>query len=97
MILSLLTIFIFIFISGLISLCLNRNHIIIRLLRLELIVLSSFCFFYLILSLIMNDIYILLIFLIFRVCEGVIGLSCLVKLIRSHGNDYLHLINLNIC
>lgn len=97
MILTLFLLFIFIFISGIISLCLNRKHIMIRLLRLELIVLSSFCFLYLILSIIIIDIYILLVFLIFRVCEGVIGLSCLVKLIRSHGNDCLYSINLKTC
>lgn len=34
------------------------------------------------------DIYILIVFLVFSVCEGSLGLSILVSIIRSHGNDY---------
>ncbi|MFP3025327.1 MAG: NADH dehydrogenase subunit 4L [Wolbachia sp.] len=67
------------------------------LLRLEYIILRLFCCFSLLLSFVIRDLYILLIFLTFRVCEGVLGLTCLVILIRSHGNDYLLSINLSTC
>nr|ASW26897.1 NADH dehydrogenase subunit 4L [Platypleura kaempferi]AWV83363.1 NADH dehydrogenase subunit 4L [Platypleura kaempferi]AWV84481.1 NADH dehydrogenase subunit 4L [Platypleura kaempferi] len=97
MILTLSMLFIFMFMSGVLSLCLNRKHIMMSLLSLELIVLSSFCFLYLILSMMMIDMYMLMMFLIFSVCEGVMGLSCLVKLIRSHGNDCLYSMNLKTC
>ena len=32
--------------------------------------------------------YFRIIFLTFRVCEGALGLSILVSIIRTHGNDY---------
>lgn len=44
-----------------------------------------------------SESYMILIFLTFRVCEGVAGLSILVIIIRSHGNDHLSSINLSIC
>lgn len=86
-----------IFLRGIISLCWNHKHIIISLLRLEFIVLRLFCCFSFLLSFIIRDLYILLIFLTFGVCEGVLGLSCLIILIRSHGNDNLLSINLLTC
>lgn len=89
--------YIIIFIRGIISLCWNHKHIIISLLRLEFIILRLFCYLSVLLSFIIRDLYILLIFLTFRVCEGVLGLSCLVILIRSHGNDNLISINLLTC
>lgn len=89
--------YIIIFIRGIISLCWNYKHIIISLLRLEFIILRSFCYFSFLLSFKIRDIFILLVFLTFGVCEGVLGLSCLVTLIRSHGNDNLLSINIIIC
>lgn len=85
------------FLSGIFSLCISRKHIIISLLRLELIILRLFCCYCFILSIIIIDYYILLIFLTFGVCEGVVGLSCLVIIIRSHGNDNLISITLMTC
>nr|AWV83220.1 NADH dehydrogenase subunit 4L [Euterpnosia chibensis] len=85
------------FISGMISLCWNHKHIMMSLLSLEFIILSLFCYLSVLLSFMMSDLYILLIFLTFSVCEGVLGLSCLVMLIRSHGNDNLMSINLLTC
>nr|AWV83376.1 NADH dehydrogenase subunit 4L [Tanna japonensis] len=85
------------FFSGIISLCWNHKHIMMSLLSLEFIILSLFCYFSLLLSFMMSDLYMLLIFLIFSVCEGVLGLSCLVMLIRSHSNDNLLSVNLSTC
>ena len=95
--LSLIICYFLLFLFGIVTLCLNRKHVIIRLLRLELIVLSLFCCLSFILSIIIRDLYILLVFLVFRVCEGVIGLSCLIIIIRSHGNDKLLLITIITC
>nr|AWV83389.1 NADH dehydrogenase subunit 4L [Yezoterpnosia nigricosta] len=85
------------FVSGMISLCWNYKHIMMSLLSLEFIILSLFCCLSILLSFMMSDLYMLLIFLTFSVCEGVLGLSCLVMLIRSHGNDNLMSINLLTC
>nr|YP_010270144.1 NADH dehydrogenase subunit 4L [Karenia caelatata]UJX87003.1 NADH dehydrogenase subunit 4L [Karenia caelatata] len=85
------------FMSGIFSLCWNHKHIMMSLLSLEFIILSLFCYFSFLLSFMTSDLYMLIIFLTFSVCEGVLGLSCLVTLIRSHGNDNLMSTSLLTC
>nr|AWV83805.1 NADH dehydrogenase subunit 4L [Cicadettana calliope] len=94
---SLMMYFISMFLSGTISLCMNRKHLLTALLSLELIILSMFCCLSFIFSIKMYDLHILLIFLVFSVCEGVLGLSCLVTLIRSHNNDKLMAMSMKTC
>jgi hypothetical protein len=36
-------------------------------------------------------------FFVFSVCEGSLGLSILVSIIRSHGNDYFQSYRVNWC
>lgn len=87
-------IIIFIFFIGNLIFVSKYKHLLIVLLRLEFIVLRIF-FFFLIYLLILNyEIYILIVFLVFSVCEGALGLSILVSLIRTHGNDYFKRFNL---
>lgn len=88
MIINILIIIIVIFIFGNIIFVSKHKHLLIVLLRLEFIVLTIFFFFLMYLNFINNDIYILIIFLLFSVCEGALGLSILVSIIRTHGNDY---------
>jgi NADH-ubiquinone oxidoreductase chain 4L len=76
------------FLTGLIVFVLNRKHLLSMLLRLEYIVLSLFCILFFYLILINYQEYLRIIFLTFRVCEGALGLSILVSIIRTHGNDY---------
>nr|ASO76791.1 NADH dehydrogenase subunit 4L [Meimuna opalifera]AWV83311.1 NADH dehydrogenase subunit 4L [Meimuna opalifera] len=85
------------FMSGISSLCWNHKHVMMSLLSLEFIILSLFCYFSFLLSILMSDLFMLIIFLTFSVCEGVLGLSCLIMLIRSHGNDNLMSMNLMTC
>nr|AWV83207.1 NADH dehydrogenase subunit 4L [Cryptotympana facialis] len=93
-----LTMFYFLmFVSGLISLSMNRKHLMTSLLSLEMMILGLFCSFSYILMFMYIDMFMLLIFLTFSVCEGVMGLSCLIVLIRSHGNDYLLSMSLKTC
>nr|AWV83467.1 NADH dehydrogenase subunit 4L [Kikihia ochrina] len=94
---TLLMYFIFMFFSGMVSLCMNRKHLMTTLLSLELIILSMFCSLSFFFSMKMYDLHILLIFLVFSVCEGVMGLSCLVMLIRSHNNDKLMSMSMKTC
>jgi NADH-ubiquinone oxidoreductase chain 4L len=89
--------YIIIYCSGIMSLCFTRKHIILSLLRIEFIILRLFCIFTFFSTKIFSESYMLLIFLAFRVCEGVVGLSTLVSIIRSHGNDYLTSINIITC
>nr|AWT58407.1 NADH dehydrogenase subunit 4L [Dendrolimus kikuchii] len=66
----------------------KHKHLLIVLLSLEFIVLSIFFFMLVMLNFIENDMYMLMVFLVFSVCEGSLGLSILVSMIRTHGNDY---------
>nr|SSD62309.1 NADH dehydrogenase subunit 4L [Battus belus] len=66
----------------------KHKHLLIVLLSLEFIVLSIFFFFVIYFNNVENDVYMLMVFLLFSVCEGALGLSILVSMIRTHGNDY---------
>jgi NADH-ubiquinone oxidoreductase chain 4L len=79
---------IILFFSGLFSFVYSYKHLLNLLLRLEFIVLSLFIFLFIYLNFINFEQYFRVFFLVFSVCEGVLGLSILVSIIRSHGNDY---------
>jgi len=79
---------IFLFFGGVFSFIYSYKHLLNILLRLELIVLILFFFIFRYLLLFSFELYFCLYFLTFSVCEGVLGLSILVSIIRTHGNDY---------
>ncbi|BFM98438.1 NADH dehydrogenase subunit 4L (mitochondrion) [Sergentomyia squamirostris] len=81
------------FISGMMVFVSSQKHLLSMLLSLEFIVLSLFLFLMMYLSLLDNEVYFSMIFLTFCVCEGVLGLSILILLVRSCGNDYFQSIN----
>nr|ALO70677.1 NADH deshydrogenase subunit 4L [Lucifotychus sp. 1 EF-2015] len=68
---------------------LNRKHLLLLLLSLEFIVLSLYFNIYMLLLYFDYEFYILMIFLVMSICEGVLGLAILISLIRTHGNDYI--------
>nr|YP_010192710.1 NADH dehydrogenase subunit 4L [Dodona maculosa]QZP40864.1 NADH dehydrogenase subunit 4L [Dodona maculosa] len=72
----------------------KRKHLLIVLMSLEFIVLSIYFMLMLYLSMVDYNMYMLMIFLVLSVCEGALGLSILVSLIRTHGNDYFQSFNL---
>nr|YP_010743884.1 NADH dehydrogenase subunit 4L [Polythlipta liquidalis]WET30824.1 NADH dehydrogenase subunit 4L [Polythlipta liquidalis] len=72
----------------------KHKHLLIILLSLEFIVLSIFFLMVLMFSFFEYDIYMLMVFLVFSVCEGALGLSILISMIRTHGNDYFQSFNL---
>nr|AJH66247.1 NADH dehydrogenase subunit 4L [Bombyx mori]AJO69851.1 NADH dehydrogenase subunit 4L [Bombyx mori] len=80
--------FIYMFSVGNLIFVSKNKHLLVVLLSLEFIVLSIFFFFLVLLMFIDYDMYMLMVFLVFSVCEGSLGLSILVSMIRSHGNDY---------
>nr|YP_010292346.1 NADH dehydrogenase subunit 4L [Gonimbrasia tyrrhea]ULO26071.1 NADH dehydrogenase subunit 4L [Gonimbrasia tyrrhea] len=90
---NLMIIFIMFIIGNLIFISKNK-HLLIILLSLEFIVLSIFFFLLMLLSFMEYDMYMLMIFLVFVVCEGALGLSILVSMIRTYGNDYFQSFNL---
>nr|YP_009316855.1 NADH dehydrogenase subunit 4L [Megaloprepus caerulatus]AOW43837.1 NADH dehydrogenase subunit 4L [Megaloprepus caerulatus] len=85
------------FFSGLFSFFSKKKHLLSTLFSLEFMVLSVF--FYMFVFLIFNyyDLYFLIYFLTFSVCEGALGLSILVSMIRSHGSDYFIMFNMLQC
>nr|YP_009732584.1 NADH dehydrogenase subunit 4L [Idiocerus salicis]QHS71303.1 NADH dehydrogenase subunit 4L [Idiocerus salicis]WEP24858.1 NADH dehydrogenase subunit 4L [Idiocerus sp.] len=85
-----LTFIIYLFMFSLLSLVLIRKHILLCLLSLEFIILSLLYLILIYCLLFKYSMYIYLFFMTFYVCEGVLGLSVLVCMIRSHGNDYLN-------
>nr|YP_004841911.1 NADH dehydrogenase subunit 4L [Argynnis hyperbius]ADZ53474.1 NADH dehydrogenase subunit 4L [Argynnis hyperbius]WHM51480.1 NADH dehydrogenase subunit 4L [Argynnis hyperbius] len=72
----------------------KHKHLLITLMSLEFIVLSVFFLMMLYLMMINYNMYMLMVFLVFTVCEGALGLSILVLMIRTHGNDYFQSFNL---
>nr|YP_010034195.1 NADH dehydrogenase subunit 4L [Arhopalus unicolor]YP_010363586.1 NADH dehydrogenase subunit 4L [Cephalallus oberthueri]QOW83734.1 NADH dehydrogenase subunit 4L [Arhopalus unicolor]UNZ12700.1 NADH dehydrogenase subunit 4L [Cephalallus oberthueri] len=79
----------FMFISGLIVFSSKRKHLLLMLLSLEFIVLSLYFLIFIYLFNMNYEYYFSMIFLTMSVCEGVLGLSILVMMIRTHGNDYI--------
>nr|YP_010615498.1 NADH dehydrogenase subunit 4L [Dodona adonira]WAT94168.1 NADH dehydrogenase subunit 4L [Dodona adonira] len=90
---SYMTIFMMFVIGNLIFVS-KRKHLLIVLMSLEFIVLSIYFMMLLYLMMIDYNMYMLMIFLVLSVCEGALGLSILVSLIRTHGNDYFQSFNL---
>uniref|UniRef100_A0AAU7VB07 NADH-ubiquinone oxidoreductase chain 4L n=2 Tax=Malostenopsocus TaxID=1407787 RepID=A0AAU7VB07_9NEOP len=88
MFINIMFIFVIMFLVGVYSFYMKSNHLLNMLLSLEYFSLMIFVtMFYLIW--ISTEKYILVYFLTFCVCEGAFGLSILVSMIRSVGNDYL--------
>nr|YP_011002211.1 NADH dehydrogenase subunit 4L [Cazira verrucosa]WPO01459.1 NADH dehydrogenase subunit 4L [Cazira verrucosa] len=75
--------------SGLIVFCSTRKHLLLSLLSLEYMALSTFLSLFLVTYNFSCELYFMLMFLVFTVCEGALGLSILVTLVRNQGNDYL--------
>nr|UBU96238.1 NADH dehydrogenase subunit 4L [Epicauta curvispina] len=76
------------FFCGFMMFSLMRKHLLLVLLSIEFMVLALYLNTFLYMSLLGNDYFFSMIFLTFSVCEGALGLSLLVSMIRTHGNDY---------
>nr|QRV62812.1 NADH dehydrogenase subunit 4L [Neoporus sp. NHM-IR594] len=88
-------IFFIMFFVGLVVFSLKRKHLLLMLLSMEFIILSLYMLLFMFLSYFNYEFYFSMMFLVFCVCESVLGLSILVFLIRTHGNDYFF--SLNMC
>nr|YP_010835946.1 NADH dehydrogenase subunit 4L [Scopura montana]WGC89465.1 NADH dehydrogenase subunit 4L [Scopura montana] len=75
----------------------KRKHLLLTLLSLEFMVLGLFLMLFLYLNLLNYELYFSMVFLTFSVCEGALGLSILVSMIRSHGNDYFQSFSILQC
>nr|UAJ48136.1 NADH dehydrogenase subunit 4L [Cybister japonicus] len=86
--------FIFMYFCGLLMFSMKRKHLLLMLLSMEFIILSLYLLMFVYLSCYDYEYYFSMMFLVFCVCESVLGLSILVSLIRTHGNDYFFSMNL---
>nr|YP_010989191.1 NADH dehydrogenase subunit 4L [Forcipomyia pulchrithorax]WOR86776.1 NADH dehydrogenase subunit 4L [Forcipomyia pulchrithorax] len=75
----------------------RRKHLLVTLISLEFIVLVLYLYMYNFLCLMSYEYYFSMVFLTFSVCEGALGLSILVSLIRTHGTDYFQSYNILQC
>nr|YP_010439969.1 NADH dehydrogenase subunit 4L [Mastax latefasciata]UTD45015.1 NADH dehydrogenase subunit 4L [Mastax latefasciata] len=89
-----LLIYVIMFFCGLIVFSLKRKHLLLMLLSLEFLILSLFSILFFYISIYDYIYYISMIFVVFCVCESVLGLSILVLLIRTHGNDFFYSMNM---
>lgn len=80
---------VFMYISGLIVFSSKRKHLLLILLSLEFVILGLYFNIFLYLRIFNYEYFFSIIFLTIRVCEGALGLSILVLIIRTHGNDYI--------
>nr|YP_010166734.1 NADH dehydrogenase subunit 4L [Oreodytes scitulus]QRV62838.1 NADH dehydrogenase subunit 4L [Oreodytes scitulus] len=87
-------IFLLMFFCGLFVFSSKRKHLLLMLLSMEFIILSLYMLLFIFLSSFDYEFYFSMMFLVFCVCESVLGLSILVSLIRTHGNDYFFSMNL---
>nr|ALO77344.1 NADH deshydrogenase subunit 4L [Chirotenon longimanus] len=83
----------FMVVSGLLVFSFNHKHFLVLLLSMEYLVISLYLLMNLEFMFYSNEFFFLMIYLTMSVCEGVLGLSILVSLIRSFGNDYILTLN----
>lgn len=92
-----LWVYLILFIFSLIVFVSNRKHLLVTLLSLEFIILILYGVIFICLNIMNYEYYYSIVFLTFSVCEGSLGLSILVSLIRTHGNDYFQTYNILQC
>nr|AXS65527.1 NADH dehydrogenase subunit 4L [Laemophloeidae sp. KM-2017] len=85
----LMYLYFYMFFSGLFIFSSKRKHLLLMLLSLEFIVLVLYLYMFNYISFNSLDMFFMMIFLTMSVCEGALGLSMLISMIRMHGNDYI--------
>nr|YP_009024063.1 NADH dehydrogenase subunit 4L [Kingdonella bicollina]ADZ56283.1 NADH dehydrogenase subunit 4L [Kingdonella bicollina] len=75
----------------------KRKHLLMVLLSSEYTVLSLFMLIIIFLIEFDYDNFFPVVFLVFSVCEGASGLSNMVSMVRSHGNDFFNSFSLSLC
>nr|AML26200.1 NADH dehydrogenase subunit 4L [Scolytinae sp. BMNH 1274292] len=80
-----------VFLSGLFVFIFKYKHFLVMLLSLEIMVLSLYILLFIYLSFSYSDYFVSMFYLSLSVCEGALGLSLLVLMIRTHGSDMIML------
>nr|APX39296.1 NADH dehydrogenase subunit 4L [Longitarsus aeneus] len=79
----------FMFSASFMSFILNRKHLLMMLLVLEFIVIIMYLNLYIYMMMMNYEFFFNMVFLTMSVCEGALGLSILILMVRIHGNDYI--------
>uniref|UniRef100_A0AAU6PC01 NADH-ubiquinone oxidoreductase chain 4L n=1 Tax=Dusuna sp. TaxID=3133678 RepID=A0AAU6PC01_9HEMI len=80
----------YMFMMSMLSMTLMRKHILMSLMSLEFMMMSLL-FVNLMYCIMMGySMYLFIFLMTFMVCEGVLGLSILVNMIRCQGNDFMN-------
>nr|YP_008378750.1 NADH dehydrogenase subunit 4L [Brachycybe lecontii]AFR77047.1 NADH dehydrogenase subunit 4L [Brachycybe lecontii] len=87
----------FLILSGMGSFLSMRKHVLSMLLSIEFMMIGVFYIFCLSMMNFLGEIYFFILFLSFVACEGSLGLSIIILLTRSKGNDYIFNLNLLKC
>nr|YP_009370860.1 NADH dehydrogenase subunit 4L [Oecanthus sinensis]AQM39922.1 NADH dehydrogenase subunit 4L [Oecanthus rufescens]ARO75195.1 NADH dehydrogenase subunit 4L [Oecanthus sinensis] len=88
MTLMLMMMYLLMYMSGLWVYCSKRKHLLIVMLSLEYMVMISYVLFLYLLGSMDYGMFMSMLYLVFSVCEGVLGLGILVSVVRFYGNDY---------
>uniref|UniRef100_A0AAU6PC40 NADH-ubiquinone oxidoreductase chain 4L n=1 Tax=Ledropsis sp. TaxID=3133679 RepID=A0AAU6PC40_9HEMI len=84
----------YMFLTSMMSFIMMRKHILMALLSLEFMMMSMLTIISMYCLMMKFSLYILMFMLTLLVCEGVLGLSILVNMIRCKGNDFLNSMHL---
>ncbi|YP_112442.1 NADH dehydrogenase subunit 4L (mitochondrion) [Octopus vulgaris] len=79
----------YMYMCGLFVLLFQWKHILNILLGFEVLTLSVISMFFFSVGVVSLNLYLVIIVVVFGVCEASLGLSLLVSFIRLHGNDYV--------
>nr|YP_010454133.1 NADH dehydrogenase subunit 4L [Neorossia caroli]QXJ42149.1 NADH dehydrogenase subunit 4L [Neorossia caroli] len=85
---------VFIYISGVIILLSQWKHVLNILLSFEIMMLGIISLFLFSWGLYSGDYSLMMVVVVFGVCEASLGLSLLVSMVRVHGNDYVKSLSL---
>nr|YP_010454068.1 NADH dehydrogenase subunit 4L [Euprymna brenneri]QXJ42045.1 NADH dehydrogenase subunit 4L [Euprymna brenneri] len=85
---------VFIYVCGVIILLFQWKHILNMMLSFEIMMLGVIFLFLMSWGLYSNDYSLMMVIVVFGVCEASLGLSLLVSMVRVHGNDYVKSLNM---
>uniref|UniRef100_A0AAU6PBW7 NADH-ubiquinone oxidoreductase chain 4L n=1 Tax=Complanledra complana TaxID=3078487 RepID=A0AAU6PBW7_9HEMI len=81
---------IYVFLISMTSFLLMRKHTLMSLLSLEFMMMSNLIMIMMLCLMMKFSLYLFLFMMTMLICEGVLGLSVLVNMIRCHGNDFMN-------
>nr|YP_010577102.1 NADH dehydrogenase subunit 4L [Amphitretus pelagicus]UZN92548.1 NADH dehydrogenase subunit 4L [Amphitretus pelagicus] len=85
----------YMYMCGVFILMFQWTHILNMLLSFEVLTLSVLLMYFFSVGLMSFELYLIIVLMVFSVCEASLGLSLLVSFIRLHGNDYVSSLKVN--